>query len=72
MVNLAELFQATKTESNLLVLYIPSGDRDEKPIDQELWVNKALAMLGTPFGGGTASRRAKGSGETMRAGQAYL
>jgi hypothetical protein len=33
MVNLAELFRATKSASNLLVLYIPSGDRDEKPID---------------------------------------
>jgi hypothetical protein len=60
MANLAELFQATKSESNLLVLYVPSGDRDEKPIDQAAWVDKALAMLGTHFGGGTAFRQGKG------------
>lgn len=60
MVNLAHLFQAAKSESNLLVLYIPSGDRDEKPIDQATWVNKALEMLGLHFGGGTAFPQGKG------------
>ena len=60
MVNLAQLFQATKSESNLLVLYIPSGDRDEKPIDQVKWVDKALEMFGSTFGGGTAFPQGKG------------
>jgi hypothetical protein len=49
MANLAQLFQATKSESTLLVLYIPSGDRDVKPIEQEHWVDKALETLGTPL-----------------------
>ena len=60
MANLAQLFQATKSESTLLVLYIPSGDRDEKPIDQSHWVDKALETLGTHLGGGTAFPQGKG------------
>ncbi len=60
MVELAELFGATKSESNLLVLYIPSGDRDVKPIDQAKWTDRALEMLGTHFGGATAFPQGKG------------
>ncbi len=60
MANLAQLFQASKSESTLLVLYIPSGDRDEKPIDQGHWVDKALETLGAHLGGATAFPQGKG------------
>jgi hypothetical protein len=44
----------------LLVLFVPSVDRDERPIDQEHWTSRALEALGTPFGGATAFPRARG------------
>src|SRR5258708_2603723 len=37
-----------------LTLFIPSVDRDSKPIDQVLWRRGALEWLGQAFGGGTA------------------
>ena len=48
------LFKAAKSASNLLVLFIPSQDRDEKPIDQDHWKREALTALGKLFGGATA------------------
>lgn len=52
--------QADKRESTLLVLFIPSCDRDESPIDQERWVTAALAFLGRRFGGATAFPQGRG------------
>ncbi|MEZ6071976.1 MAG: hypothetical protein R3C10_17360 [Pirellulales bacterium] len=51
---------ATKGRATLLVLFIPSVDRFSVPIDQQHWVEQALATLGTCFGGATAFPRAKG------------
>jgi hypothetical protein len=51
---------ATKTASTLLVLFIPSRDRDDQPIDQESWVGQALEALGTAFGGATAFPQGRG------------
>ena len=47
------LFKAAKSASNLLVLFIPSQDRDEEPIDQDHWRDEALTALGKLFGGAT-------------------
>jgi hypothetical protein len=44
----------------LMVLFIPSVDRDEAPIDQEAWVTSALKILGVFFGGGTAFPQGRG------------
>ena len=44
----------------LLVLFVPSVERDETPIDQEHWVDEALQLLGRLLGGATAYPRAKG------------
>ncbi len=49
-------FAATKTESALLVLFIPSVDRDEQP----LWVKEALRSLGNWFEGAPAFPRGMG------------
>ena len=46
--------------ADLLVLYIPSHDRNEQPIDQEVWVERALDFLGKTFHGATAFPRARG------------
>ena len=45
----------------LVVLFVPSVERDGvTPVDQNYWVDAALEMLGTVFGGATAYPRAKG------------
>ena len=54
------LFKASKSASSLLVLFIPSRDRDEKPIDQDHWRDEALSVLGQLFGGATAFPRGTG------------
>lgn len=54
------LFGASKAESTLLVLFIPSGDRTGQAINQEEWVDKALDVLGTYCGGATAFPRGRG------------
>ena len=52
--------KADKRESTLLVLFIPSRDRDERAIDQERWVTAALEFLGRQFGGATAFPQGRG------------
>lgn len=45
----------------LLVLFVPSVERDgTTAIDQQRWVDEALAMLGRVFGGATAYPKARG------------
>lgn len=57
---LAKTLGAKKGAATLLVLFIPSVDRFEQPIDQETWVDRALNFLGSAFGGATAFPKAKG------------
>jgi hypothetical protein len=51
---------ATKAESTLLTLFIPSVDRDSQPIDQKKWEQAALELLGSYFGGATAFPKGRG------------
>jgi hypothetical protein len=51
---------AASRAADLLVLYIPSHDRDEQQIDQADWVEKALQFLGENFHGATAFPKARG------------
>jgi hypothetical protein len=55
-----EILQAQKSASTVLVLFVPSVDRFEAPIDQEYWVMEALAVLGRLFGGATAFPQGRG------------
>lgn len=55
-----ERFAADKAEGTVLVLFIPSVDRDEEPIDQERWESEALTVLGGLFGGATAFPQGRG------------
>jgi hypothetical protein len=52
-------FRASRT-ADLLVLFVSSHDRDQQPIDQDEWVNRALQFLGTTFHGATAFPKARG------------
>lgn len=56
----AKTLGARKQASTLLVLFIPSVDRYQRPIDQSTWVDQALEFLGSAFGGATAFPQAKG------------
>ena len=60
MATKAELFGAQKAESCMLVLFIPSVDRDHQPIDQLNWREAALQVLGRLFGGATAFPQGRG------------
>lgn len=51
---------ATKLASSLVVLFLPSVDRDSKPIDQDTWVGTTLELLGRRFGGATAFPKGRG------------
>jgi hypothetical protein len=45
----------------LVVLFVPSVERDGvTPIDQDVWVDAALELLGRIFGGATAYPKARG------------
>jgi hypothetical protein len=52
--------KANKAESTLLVLFIPSVDRDGQSIDQLFWESEALSTLGRLFGGATAFPQGRG------------
>lgn len=60
MPDFAGTLGAGKAASTLLVLFIPSKDRSDRPIDQGHWVGEALRVLGTLFGGATAFPQGKG------------
>jgi hypothetical protein len=60
MADQAARLGASKAASTLLVLFIPSRDRDDQAIDQEFWVGQALEVLGSAFGGATAFPQGRG------------
>ncbi len=60
MADLAGMLGASKSASTLLILFIPSKDRSDQAIDQEYWVDEALKVLGTLFGGATAFPQGRG------------
>jgi hypothetical protein len=60
----SELLQATSTDASLLVLFIPSADREGDALgkkEQKRWVRSALRMLGQHFTGATAFPRGWGT-----------
>jgi hypothetical protein len=60
MADFAGALGASKAASSLLVLFIPSKDRSDSPIEQQFWVSEALNALGTLFGGATAFPQGRG------------
>ena len=60
-VNPQEVFRsALPVGTSLVVLFVPSKDRDGQPINQDFWVNEVLHTLGRLFRGATAYPRGKG------------
>jgi hypothetical protein len=52
---------ATSRRRVLLILFIPSANRDGKTLStQDEWKRKALEFFGATYGGGTAMARAEG------------
>jgi hypothetical protein len=60
MPDFAARLSASTAAMSLLVLFIPSRDRTDRPIDQDYWVAETLQVLGTLFGGATAFPQGKG------------
>ncbi len=61
MIDWSKRFAANKSEGTVLVLFIPSADRNETPIaDQDFWVTESLELLGKLFGGATAFPQGRG------------
>jgi hypothetical protein len=60
MLDFADALGATRAAWTLLVLFIPSKHRRNKPINQRFWVKDTLHVLGTLFGGATAFPRSDG------------
>ena len=46
--------------TSLIVIFVPSRDRDGQPINQEYWVDEVLTTLGRLFRGATAYPRGRG------------
>jgi len=60
MVKWQDVLGAQKAATTILVLFIPSIDRFEDPIDQDFWVTEGLSVLGRYFGGATAFPQGRG------------
>jgi hypothetical protein len=60
MAEISRRLGAKKDSITLLVLFIPSRDRADTPIDQDYWVTESLNVLGLLFGGATAFPRGRG------------
>jgi hypothetical protein len=60
MPNWPEVLQAQKSASTVLVLFVPSVDRFDQPIEQEYWVTESLTVFGRLFGGATAFPQGRG------------
>ena len=46
--------------TSLIVIFVPSRDRNSQPIEQEYWVDEVLTTLGRLFRGATAYPRGQG------------
>jgi hypothetical protein len=60
MVKWQDVLGAEKYATTVLVLFIPSVDRFDDPIDQDFWVKEGLSVLGRYFGGATAFPQGRG------------
>ncbi len=72
-VNPAEVFRSTLAAgTSLIVIFVPSKDRDSQPINQDYWVDEILTKLGQLFRGATAYPRGKGVWRDDERGRALI
>src|SRR5438132_11642235 len=56
-----EVFRsALPAGTSLIVIFVPSLDRDGQPVQQDYWVDEVLTTLGRLFRGATAYPRGRG------------
>jgi hypothetical protein len=68
-----DIFRSTlPTGTSLIVIFVPSKDRNGDPIDQDFWVDEVLTTLGRLFRGATAYPRGKGIWRDDERGGALL
>ncbi len=61
LVNPQEIFRSQlPVGASLLVIFVPSRDRDGQPVDQDYWIDEVLTTLGRLFRGATAYPRGRG------------
>jgi hypothetical protein len=61
LVNPQEIFRSQlPVGAILLVIFVPSRDRDGQPVDQDYWIDEVLTTLGRWFRGATAYQRGRG------------
>jgi hypothetical protein len=61
LLNPQEVFRSQlPVGTSLIVIFVPSRDRDAQPIDQEYWIDEVLTALGRLFRGATAYPRGRG------------
>jgi hypothetical protein len=58
--------------ASLVTVFVPSKDREGKPINQDYWVDEVLATLGRLFRGATAYPRGRGVWRDDEKGGALL
>jgi hypothetical protein len=72
-VNPHEVFRSgLPAGTSLVVVFVPSKDRDGQPIDQDYWVDEVLTTLGRLFRGATAYPRGRGVWRDDEKGGALL
>jgi hypothetical protein len=72
-VNPEEVFRSRlPAGTSLIVIFVPSKDRDGQPIDQDFWVDEVLTSLGRLFRGATAYPRGRGVWRDDERGGALL
>ena len=60
-ISFEEVFHsALPTGKSLIVIFVPSKDRNGNTIDQDYWVDEVLTTLGRLFRGATAYPRGRG------------
>jgi len=60
-INPHEVFRSeVPVGTSLVVVFVPSKDRDGRPIDQDHWVDEVLTTLGRLFRGATAYPQGRG------------
>src|SRR5438552_1505061 len=68
----AVFHSALPVGTSLVVVFVPSLDRNGQPIEQEYWVDEVLTTLGRVFRGATAYPRGRGVWRDDERGGALL
>ncbi len=68
-IDIAEVFRASRMETQRFALYVPDVDKEGNKVDQDEWVNRAISLLTEIGGGSTAMPPIRGSWKNEETGQ---